>query len=131
MDGHDEYGCKTPSWLLPIILFGTGFIVWCTLFLYSITTVKRVLNDILQIKEKDGSDFERPLFIAILTELGDVDEIKKIFKREIKTHGSEMEAICHLKVKFIYSEKAIEFWQFLQNLVAFLEYMNFIYAASK
>ena len=103
MDGHDEYGCKTPSWLLPTILFGIGFIVWCTLFLYSITTVKHVLIDILQVKKNDGSDYERSLFIAILTELGDVDEIKKIFKREIKTHGSEMEAICHHKVFNIYA----------------------------
>ena len=118
MDGHDEYGCKTPSWLLPIILFGIGFIVWCTLFLYSITTVKHVLNDILQIEENDGSDFEKPLFIAILTELGDVDEIKKIFKREIETHGSEMEAICHLKVKFIYSEKATKFCEIFTLLLA-------------
>ena len=43
-------------------------------------------------------EFERPFYIAILTEMEEVDEIKKVFKREMNFRGSEKEAICYFKV---------------------------------
>ena len=97
-DSHDENGCETPSWLLPIILVGTGFFLWCTLFLYSLKSVNSTMEDTMPINEIDTSRFERPLYIAILTEIEDIDEIKKVFQREVKIQGDEQKAICFFKV---------------------------------
>ena len=98
---HDENGCETPSWLLPVILFGIGFFLWCTLLFYSMKSVNNVIKDIAPIDEIDEietSRFERPLYIAILTEIEDIDELKKVFQREVKIQGDEQEAICFFKV---------------------------------
>ena len=83
---------------MPAILFGTGFVLWFTLFFYSIKCVNNVIERIAFTDTDDACRFERPLFIAILIDIEDVDEIKKVFQREIKIHGDEQEAICFFKV---------------------------------
>ena len=56
------------------------------------------MEDTMPISETDTSRFERPLYIAVLTEIKDIDEIKKVFQREVKIQGDEQEAICFFKV---------------------------------
>ena len=98
IDGHDEDGCDTPSWVLPIVLFGTGFLLWSTLLLCSIKSFNNLSYEVAQVVTTDTSRHERHLIIAILTELEDFDEIRKIFCREVKLQGNQMEAICFFKV---------------------------------
>ena len=57
-----------------------------------------MIENIAHTDTNDACRFERPLFIAILIDIEDVDEIKKVFQREIKIQGNEQEAICFFKV---------------------------------
>ena len=98
-DVNDEYGCATPSWLFPGVLFGAGFILMFTLFIY----LNKSTSDLMEeIGHNSGDDnafrFDRAFYIAILTEMEELDEIKMVYKREINIKGSEKEAICYFKV---------------------------------
>ena len=96
---NDEEGCTTPSWLLPVVLFGTGFVLMITLFLHLTKSTSNLMEEIGQTADADNAfRFDRPFYIAILTEMNEVDEIKKVFNREMNIRGSEKEAICYFKV---------------------------------
>ena len=121
---NDELGCETSPWLLPGVLLGTGCMIWLTLFIYSVQNVGHMLEGIEDIESKSGFRFDKPFYIAILTEAEEIDEIKKIFKREIEVHGNERRAICYFKViSQIVLEKNLVFIQCIH--VTFLELVGF------
>ena len=98
-DVNDEYGCATPSWLLPVVLFGTGFVLTITLFFHLTKSTSDLIEEIGKTTAADNTfRFDRPFCIAILTEMGEDDEIKKVFNREKNIRGSEKEALCYFKV---------------------------------
>ena len=99
IDVNDEDGCSTPSWLFPAVLCGTGFVLMFTLFLHLTKSISDLLEEIGHATVvNDAFEFDRLFYIAILTEMEEVDEIKKVFEREINSKGSEKEAICYFKV---------------------------------
>ena len=88
-----------------MVLVGAGFVLWFTLFLYSMNYVSKVFEKVEKASRKhDFVNSERPFYIAILTEMEEVDEIKKIFNREVRTQGNEKEAICYFKVNSLLLE---------------------------
>ena len=98
-EGLDESGCETQIWFLSVILFGTGFLLWFVSFLPSVGSVSVEVEDLVQVPEHYVLRQERSFCIAVLTETNDIDEIKKIFRREIQTlQGNENEALCYFKV---------------------------------
>ena len=46
VDGSDEKGCEIPIWIIPLILFGIGFLLVVTLFLYSFENVYYAVKNI-------------------------------------------------------------------------------------
>ena len=62
-------------------------------FHFNYSVLELVIQNIVHTDKSNPCRFERPLYIAILTDLEDVDEIKKVFQREIKIQGDEQEAM--------------------------------------
>ena len=100
IDGTDEEGCKTSIWILPLILFGIGFLLVVTLFLYSFEKMYEAVRNIIYHEEMPNSSIYRQLQIGILTEKNDIKMIEQLFMNEVKIQGNEGEAICSFKVFF-------------------------------
>ena len=99
IDGSDEEGCETPIWILPLILFGIGFLLVITLFLYSFENIYEEVRSISYNGEiPNDSSMNRQLKIGILTEKNDIKMIEQLFINEVKIQGNEGEAICSFKV---------------------------------
>ena len=99
LEGLDESGCETQIWFLSIVLFGAGFLIWFVSFFCSVGAISVEVEDEEHVSsEYDASRQERSFSIAILTEIRDVDEIKKIFRRELEIQGNENESLCYFKV---------------------------------
>ena len=70
-----------------------------TLFFHLTKSTSDLIEEIEKTTSADNTfRFDRPFYIAILTEMNEVDEIKKVFNREMNIRGSEKEAICYFKV---------------------------------
>ena len=79
IDGSDEEGCKTPIWILALILFGVGFLLVVTLFLYSFKSIYEAVRDISYDEEiTNDSSKSKQLHIAILTEKKEITEIQSV-----------------------------------------------------
>ena len=99
IDGSDEEGCETPIWILALILFGVGFLLVATLFLYSFNNIYKALRSISYDEEMpNDSSKSKQLQIGILTEKNDIKMIQQLFINEVKIQGNEGEAICSFKV---------------------------------
>ena len=99
IDGSDEEGCETPIWILALILFGIGFLLVVTLFLYSFKSIYEVVRNISYNEEMPNDSFEyKQLYIAILIEKNEIKRIEQLFRNEVKIQGNEGEAICTFKV---------------------------------
>ena len=97
--GSDEAGCETPIWILPLILFGIGFLLVVTLFLYSFENIYYAVKNISYNGEiSNDSSMSRHLQIGILTEENDIKMIEQLIINEVKIQGNEGEAICSFKV---------------------------------
>ena len=73
-----------------------------TLFLHLTKSISDLLEEIGHATVvNDAFEFDRLFYIAILTEMEEVDEIKKVFEREMNSRGSEKEAICYFKVDLL------------------------------
>ena len=103
IDNSDEEGCKTSIWILPLILFGIGFLLVITLFLYSFENIYEEVRSISYNGEiPNDSSMNRQLKIGILTEKNDIKMIEQLFINEVKIQGNEGEAICSFKVLCFY-----------------------------
>ena len=103
IDGSDEEGCKTPIWILALTLFGVGFLLVVTLFLYSFKCIYEAVRDISYDEEiPNDSSKNKQLHIAILTEKNEIKMIEQLFRNEVKIQGNEGEAICTFKVSFLH-----------------------------
>ena len=101
VDGSDEKGCEIPIWIIPLILFGIGFLLVVTLFLYSFENVYYAVKNIRYNGEmSNDSSIKRQLQIGILTEKNDIKMIEQLFINKVKIQGNEGEAICSFKVFF-------------------------------
>ena len=101
IDGSDEEGCKTPIWILALTLFGVGFLLVVTLFLYSFKSINEAVRDISYDEEiTNDSSKSKQLHIAILTEKKEIKMIGQLFRNKVKIQGNEGEAICTFKVFF-------------------------------
>ena len=103
IDGSDEEGCKTSIWILPLILFGIGFLLVVTLFLYSFENIYKAVRKIIYHGEMPNSSTYRQLQIGILTEKNDIKMIEQLFINEVKIQGNEGEALCSFKVCILFS----------------------------
>ena len=83
-----------------------------------------MLEGIEDIESKSGFRFDKPFYIAILTESEEIDEIKKVFKRETEVHGNERRAICYFKVTIHIILEKIEYL-FNVFMLLFLEFVGF------
>ena len=73
--------------------------IWFISFFPSVGSVSVELEDMGHISlGHDAPRQERSFCVAILTEMGDIDEIRKIFKREMQIQGNEKETLCYFKV---------------------------------
>ena len=97
-DGSDEEGCETPIWIIPLILFGVGFFLIVTLFLYSFQCINVAVRNISYNIEGTNSNENKQLHISILTEKNDIKRIEQLFRNEVKVQGNEGEAIFYFKV---------------------------------
>jgi hypothetical protein len=103
IDNSDEEGCKTSIWVLPLILFGIGFLLVVTLFLYSFENIYYAVKNISYNGEISADSFtSRHLQIGILTEENDIKMIEQLFINEVKMQGNEGEAICSFKVFYFH-----------------------------
>ena len=103
IDGSDEEGCKTPIWILALILFGVGFLLVVTLFLYSFKSINEAVRDISFDEEiPNDSSKNKQLHIAILTEKNEIKMIEQLFRNEVKIQGNEGETICSFKVFYLH-----------------------------
>ena len=100
IDGSDEEGCETPIWILALILFGLGLLLFVTFFLYSFKSVNEAVRKISYNEEPHDSFKNKQLYIGILTEKNDIKMIEQLFRNEVKMQGNEGEAICYFKVLF-------------------------------
>ena len=107
--GIDEIGCDSNVRLLLFILLGVIIALFTSLFCYLQQNIFIGIVDILthqnQVKSSNRpvSDKSKKLiFIAFLIEKQMVDEIRKFYQEEVKTHGTEGKALCCLKVNFDY-----------------------------
>ena len=103
IDGSDEEGCETPIWILALILFGVGFLLVITLFLYSFNKIYEAVRNISYDEEIPiDSSTSKQLQIGILTEKNDIKMIQQLFIIEVKIQGNEGEALCSFKVFCFY-----------------------------
>ena len=103
-DGSDEEGCEIPMWILALILFGVGFLLVVTLFLYSFNNIYKALRNISYDKEMpNDSSKSKQLQIGILIEKKNIKMIEQLFINEVKIQGNEDEALCSFKVFCFYS----------------------------
>jgi hypothetical protein len=103
IDDSDEEGCETPIWILGLILFGVGFFLVVTLFLYSFKTIKEVVRNITYDEDmSNDTSKNKHLHIAILTEKNDIKMIEQLFINEVKMQRNEGEAICSFKVFYFH-----------------------------
>ena len=110
IDGSDEEGCKTPIWILAMILFGVGFLLVVTLFLYSFKSIYEAVRNISCIEEiPNNSSKNEQLHIAILTEKNEIKMIEQLFRNEVKIQGNEGEAICTFKVFHLQCTSKVSF----------------------
>ena len=98
IDGSDEEGCETPIWILALILYGLGLLLFVTFFLYSFKSVNEAVRKISYNEELYDSFKNKQLYIGILTEKNDIKMIEQLFRNEVKMQGNEGEAICYFKV---------------------------------
>ena len=102
--GSDEAGCETPIWILPLILFGVGFFLVVTLFLYSFNNIYAAVRNITYDEDMTNDTMKnKQLYIAILTEKKDIKMVEQLFIHEVKRQGNEGEAICCFKVFCLHS----------------------------
>ena len=102
IDGSDEEGCKTPIWILALILFGVGFLLVVTLFLYSFKGINEAVRDFSYDEEiPNDSSKNKQLHIAILTEKNEIKMIEQLFRNEVMMKGNEGEVVCYFKVFFV------------------------------
>ena len=103
IDDSDEEGCKTPIWILAIILCGVGFLLIVTLFLYSFKSIYEVVRNISYNEEMSNDSLKtKQLQIAILTEKNEIKMIEQLFRNEVKIQGNEGETICSFKVFYLH-----------------------------
>ena len=103
IDGSDEEGCETPIWILALILFGVGFLLVITLFLYSFNKIYEAVRNISYDEEMPiDSSTSMQLQIGILTEKKDIKMIQQLFVNEVKIQDNEGEALCSFKVFCFY-----------------------------
>ena len=98
IDDSDEEGCKTPIWILAIILCGVGFLLIVTLFLYSFKSIYQAVRIINNEEMPNDSFKNEQLNFAILTERNEMKMIEQLYRNEVKIQGNEGEAICTFKV---------------------------------
>ena len=108
-DGIDEIACKSPFWLLPVILLVAIFLLCCSQFAFF---YKYIREEIDKISGSLHSKCQLPLqnvqcksqkhiYIAMLLEEGAVEDIKIMMKNEIEAHTNEGKALCCFKVTII------------------------------
>ena len=107
--GIDEIGCDSNVRLLLFILLGVIIALFTSLFCYLQQNIFIGIVDILthqnQVKSSNchvSDKSKKLMFIAFLIEKQMVDEIRKFYQEEVKTHGTEGKALCCLKVNFDY-----------------------------
>ena len=95
--------------LLLFILLGVIIALFTSLFCYLQQNIFIGIVDILthqdQVKSSNchvSDKSKKLMFIAFLIEKQMVDEIRKFYQEEVKTHGTEGKALCCLKVNFDY-----------------------------
>ena len=122
IDESDENECHFPEWVLYIISVLAALILNITCFFSLQNHVKKAAKAILQdrrwrlaTENKNSRDIlnasEKLMKIAFYAKKGNVDEIKKLLKAEIRAHGNEARAMCCLKVN--------EFIQKITLLISF------------
>ena len=103
-DGSDEKGCESSLLVIAVVLLSAGIIICFTLFIYLHKYVNNAIitiinSDSIPTKQReDSTKLEKLIYIAILTMNEEVDEVKKIFKKEIEASGSEGKGLCYFKV---------------------------------
>ena len=105
INDSDESNCGFPSWLLPNVLLTSVIILLWSCFFSLRNDIKKFIKIIKWRLEGQKSTqidpskkSSRHLGIAYSTEIGNVDDIRNLFIKEIGYHGSEGDAICCLKV---------------------------------
>ena len=106
-DGLDEFGCQSKFWLLPIILIGAGSFLYMTLVVYLHIQLKKRIREIIKPVQREnqqpvGNGKNKLIYIAILTEQQDIQNIQELVNIEIQRHGSFGKAMCCLKVVYWY-----------------------------
>ena len=125
VDGSDEKGCEIPIWIIPLILFGIGFLLVVTLFLYSFENVYYAVKNIRYKGEmSNDSSIKRQLQIGILTEKNDIKMIEQLFINKVKIQGNEGEAICSFKELFFFAllRELLDRVKTKQNFLLFRDY---------
>ena len=103
-DGSDEEGCESSLLIIAAVLLGAGITICFTLFIYLHKYVNKAIITIINSdsiptkKIVDSTRLEKLMYIAILTMNEEIDEVKKVFKKEIEASGSEGKALCYFKV---------------------------------
>ena len=116
LDGRDENSCESPVWLLPVILFVAIIFLLCSQFAFF---YKYIRKEVKEITENTKSKCQQPLqsihykqqkhiYIAMLLDQEEVETIKTLLDKEIKTHGNEGKVLCCFKVK----GKFLQFYHF-------------------
>ena len=101
-NGSDETGCKFSAWLIPSLLCGSGAVLGITLFVYLHKSIKITWKKKMQFQFQNlrlSIETEKLYKIAVLVESGHIDQIQKMYCREVENNGSEAKALCHLKVQ--------------------------------
>ena len=97
--GSDEEGCETPISMLALILFGVGFLLVITKFLYAFKSIHEIARNITYSEEiNDDTSNIKQLHIGILTQKKDSIRMEQLFINELNIQGNEGEAICSFKV---------------------------------
>ena len=123
-DGSDENECNFPEWVLYSISVLAALILNITSFFSLQNHVKKAAREILQDKrwrlatENENSQeiliaSEKLMKVAFYAEKGNIDEIKKLLRIEIRAHGNVARAMCCLKVN-----------EFLQKITFLISYKN-------
>ena len=111
-DGSDENECNFPEWGLYSISVLAALILNITSFFSLQNHVKKAAKEILQdrrwrlaTENENSRDIlnasEKLMKVAFYAEKGNIDEIKKLLRIEIRAHGNEARAMCCLKVNEI------------------------------
>ena len=96
VDGSDEKGCESSLLIIAVVLLSAGIIICFTLFIYLHKYANNAIITIINSdsiptkKREDSTKLEKLIYI--------VDEVKKIFKKEVEASGSDGKALCYFKV---------------------------------